>query len=200
MAVCMPVNAGVSIAGAILWGVLPATCANVPEKPHNVSIAGAILWGVLLKGTGLLLRTTDVSIAGAILWGVLPKSLQAGRDRRHVSIAGAILWGVLRVARRLRDMNRYEFQSQGRFFGGCCQDAALGGGILPPSFNRRGDSLGGAASPPGCARVHSSRFNRRGDSLGGAATFICSFPGGSRCFNRRGDSLGGAALFDYRFD
>ena len=37
----------------------------------SVSIAGAILWGVLPKNADVLLRIATVSIAGAILWGVL---------------------------------------------------------------------------------------------------------------------------------
>ena len=42
---------GVSIAGAILWGVLLATVVSLlPARP--VSIAGAILWGVL-RGVSL---------------------------------------------------------------------------------------------------------------------------------------------------
>ena len=36
-------------------------------------------------------------------------------------------------------------------------------------FNRRGDSLGGAAMMPGIASMMGCSFNRRGDSLGGAA-------------------------------
>ena len=91
-------------------------------------------------------------------------------------------------------------------------------GRIHPSFNRRGDSLGGAAvaSPPPVPRQ--LRFNRRGDSLGGAALIARTelFEGevsiagailwgvlrrsvgqpvdrGGRSFNRRGDSLGGAA-------
>ena len=60
-------------------------------------------------------------------------------------------------------------------------------------FNRRGDSLGGAAPLPSPPLHQSSGFNRRGDSLGGAA----HLPRGGLLlvagFNRRGDSLGGAA-------
>ena len=62
-----------------------------------------------------------------------------------VSIAGAILWGVLHRTGQ-SDRGCRLFQSQGRFFGGCCGPA---GGIessrIVPGFNRRGDSLGGAA-------------------------------------------------------
>ena len=37
------------------------------------------------------------------------------------------------------------------------------------SFNRRGDSLGGAANSSGLISCRPGGFNRRGDSLGGAA-------------------------------
>ena len=39
---------------------------------------------------------------------------------RKVSIAGAILWGVLRVLYCSWWTRAGRFQSQGRFFGGCC--------------------------------------------------------------------------------
>ena len=112
----------------------------------------------------------------------------AGFNRRGDSLGGAALsigdWGT---ARR-------KFQSQGRFFGGCCEHngltlvnavlvsiagAILWGVLLPQplfchcclgGFNRRGDSLGGAAYER--ARqdaIQDAGFNRRGDSLGGAA-------------------------------
>ena len=41
----------------------------------DVSIAGAILWGVLLAPTMMASPFHWVSIAGAILWGVLPHGL-----------------------------------------------------------------------------------------------------------------------------
>ena len=134
------------------------------------------------------------------------------------------------------------FQSQGRFFGGCCQPdwggvgrpgvVSIAGAILwgvlrntttthhfnATRFNRRGDSLGGAAAARhGCASGDTTRFNRRGDSLGGAASRPVRrksaqkvsiagailwgvLPKGATApsvqemsFNRRGDSLGGAA-------
>ena len=61
-----------------------------------------------------------------------------------VSIAGAILWGVLLTIDPTPGAIG-TFQSQGRFFGGCCARSIA---PTPPgrfSFNRRGDSLGGAA-------------------------------------------------------
>ena len=61
-----------------------------------------------------------------------------------VSIAGAILWGVLLEEMRTLCFEMNMFQSQGRFFGGCCGAARPTSGG-PLSFNRRGDSLGGAA-------------------------------------------------------
>ena len=133
-----------------------------------VSIAGAILWGVLLgeeRGTGAYLL---VSIAGAILWGVLRRPTTTAPTRLPVSIAGAILWGVL--------LTRSVIQL-----------------IESKGFNRRGDSLGGAANGrfPGPHLAHS--FNRRGDSLGGAAGSTPDATAKRVGFNRRGDSLGGAA-------
>ena len=62
-------------------------------------------------------------------------------------------------------------------------------------FNRRGDSLGGAApDQPGGRPGDELGFNRRGDSLGGAAQTSPLHPCHHSRFNRRGDSLGGAAL------
>ena len=61
-----------------------------------------------------------------------------------VSIAGAILWGVLPAP-------------------------LLVTGKITSCFNRRGDSLGGAAPNRRESMPHPNCFNRRGDSLGGAA-------------------------------
>ena len=85
------------------------------------------------------------------------------------------------------------FQSQGRFFGGCCYTAILQAARDAVSFNRRGDSLGGAARVRHPLLPVCHRFNRRGDSLGGAAVLIGLCREQWRGFNRRGDSLGGAA-------
>ena len=61
-----------------------------------VSIAGAILWGVLPISLSVMTAEGCVSIAGAILWGVLRVSPYLQNGGNGVSIAGAILWGVLR--------------------------------------------------------------------------------------------------------
>ena len=88
---------------------------------------------------------------------------------RKVSIAGAILWGVLHTG---------PFQYLGQW----------------DSFNRRGDSLGGAAPP----KQFQSKFVTV-VSIAGAILWGVLPPGGAdqvrggTCFNRRGDSLGGAA-------
>ena len=112
----------VSIAGAILWGVLRV----VPIAPG----VGSMVFqsqGRFFGGCCDQLPADDegdeqVSIAGAILWGVLQTIDASGglaEADEQVSIAGAILWGVLP---RLQRPGRYpgRFQSQGRFFGGCC--------------------------------------------------------------------------------
>ena len=118
----------VSIAGAILWGVLHDE-GDEQDQPPEVSIAGAILWGVLHPDNPNMYLHISVSIAGAILWGVLPRDTS----------------GALR---------RLMFQSQGRFFGGCCVPrfngvilhslvsiaGAILWGVLPPA-------LRSAASP-----------------------------------------------------
>ena len=109
----------VSIAGAILWGVLRPIAGNQCHI-QIVSIAGAILWGVLpyhppsftihaisfnrrgdslggaAPGIRCKRRGKAVSIAGAILWGVLHHVVRLAPRPKFVSIAGAILWGVLR--------------------------------------------------------------------------------------------------------
>ena len=208
-------NTNVSIAGAILWGVL--RCARpLAEQVALVSIAGAILWGVLLPQCpfcpgrcwfqsqgrffggccslrGGELTTCDLfQSQGRFFGGCCPASLRILKTPWKVSIAGAILWGVLRE-RCLDPIRKYS------------------------CFNRRGDSLGGAAfGPHGKSLVWfvsiagailwgvlptrcrlrsivSCCFNRRGDSLGGAAPGWTSPTPGKKSFNRRGDSLGGAA-------
>ena len=112
-------GAGVSIAGAILWGVLQDHFKQATAV-SPVSIAGAILWGVLLHDAVAPLVDVHVSIAGAILWGVLPQGRSSSChrpgcfNRRGDSLGGAAQ-RTLRVA--LADL----FQSQGRFFGGCCR-------------------------------------------------------------------------------
>ena len=132
----------VSIAGAILWGVLrrPGRSRSTgpgrfnrrgdslggaapPGKPRIylqlVSIAGAILWGVLRGSAACRIAESQVSIAGAILWGVLRSHFRPVIQLAPVSIAGAILWGVLPTCCTWTRLTR-PFQSQGRFFGGCC--------------------------------------------------------------------------------
>ena len=176
---------------------------------------------------------------GDSLGGAAP-GIRCKRRGKAVSIAGAILWGVLRGGRgrglaciRFQSQGRFFggcckwdngenirgglFQSQGRFFGGCCCNILISSNDNSMCFNRRGDSLGGAAQAEAIflpirkvsiagailwgvllvEQVGSQRqgccFNRRGDSLGGAAQWG-SHPQKDRgSFNRRGDSLGGAA-------
>ena len=86
---------GVSIAGAILWGVLPA----VPLR-GQCHLSGFNRRGDSLGGAARRLGHLDVGFA-------------------KVSIAGAILWGVL-PATAIPPLLIALFQSQGRFFGGCC--------------------------------------------------------------------------------
>ena len=160
----------VSIAGAILWGVLPKQkryfCPSEKFQSQGRFFGGCCLWSKLEVNDKVA-----VSIAGAILWGVLLSGDHIPKKIAVVSIAGAILWGVLHRGRS-----------------SSCH--------RPGCFNRRGDSLGGAAdfSPPFIAICHS--FNRRGDSLGGAASLSSPRVQPISGFNRRGDSLGGAALVD----
>ena len=86
----------------------------------------------------------NVSIAGAIVWGVLRVVIMDDVQGFLVSIAGAILWGVL-------------------------HDETAEETAIKTGFNRRGDSLGGAARKNGIKMMMTTGFNRRGDSLGGAA-------------------------------
>ena len=109
----------VSIAGAILWGVLlPVTCCDVPTytsfNRRGDSLGGAADDDVVFH------MNSPVSIAGAILWGVLPHVRFGHTAVTLVSIAGAILWGVLHQRGRRGREADCQFQSQGRFFGGCC--------------------------------------------------------------------------------
>ena len=182
-----------------------------------VSIAGAILWGVL-PGQGCCGRCQVASFnrRGDSLGGAAPAG-RVGAAKTCVSIAGAILWGVLLRRRRPGSTGRL-FQSQGRFFGGCCLQI-LKRGIPGIGFNRRGDSLGGAAfntiifsslAPPVSiagailwgvllvADLHPEpgiAVSIAGAILWGVLR-CCALERDPRsgCFNRRGDSLGGAAL------
>ncbi len=85
-----------------------------------------------------------VSIAEAILWGEQHVGLALTRYALIVSIAEAILWGEQQPEiKRVLDEH--------------------------VSFNRRGDSLGGATGGRVLIYVLGTKcFNRRGDSLGGA--------------------------------
>ena len=88
---------GVSIAGAILWGVLPTYKCSLGGR-DEVSIAGAILWGVL----PIALADTPVGVLGFNRRGDSLGGAASGSRRccpccRCVSIAGAMLWGVLRL-------------------------------------------------------------------------------------------------------
>ena len=135
----------------------------------RVSIAGAILWGVLRVMVGRLRLLPDVSIAGAILWGVL---LFIGFQFfvwLRVSIAGAILWGVLPGRRTRQGCQIAQFQSQGRFFGGCCSD----GCVVPTGayrFQSQGRFFGGC-----CVALHSDQrpsdmFQSQGRFFGGCCS------------------------------
>ena len=134
----------VSIAGAILWGVLREKTENFlrllcsfnrrgdslggaalciidfARTVHCFNRRGDSLGGAARGGVGRCYNS-GVSIAGAILWGVLHAIPTGKHLNRLVSIAGAILWGVL------PNFPQPELDESG-------------------SFNRRGDSLGGAAS------------------------------------------------------
>ena len=64
-----------------------------------------------------------------------------------------------------------------------------GGTQARAGFNRRGDSLGGAAKESRATKGIDSRFNRRGDSLGGAALQVRPMPGNKKV------SIAGAILW-----
>ena len=165
-------------------------CAMSLMTAGSVSIAGAILWGVLLTACRFICSICSVSIAGAILWGVLLRYTNQYISDLVVSIAGAILWGVLPHSFPPTNADRW-FQSQGRFFGGCCGPGsarhpqrlavsiagAILWGVLPVSdgryvgqcnsFNRRGDSLGGAARPIPSSFMVIWMFQSQGRFFGG---------------------------------
>ncbi len=157
----------------------------------------------------------SVSIAEAILWGEQRAALAYRSIQMIVSIAEAILWGEQRKTGCYSNHGDL-FQSQRRFFGGSNGVRLLG--IAPndvvsiaeailwgeqrgklstysrtiTSFNRRGDSLGGATRQTTgyCMRYRSFQSQRRffGGSNGVASLGLHRAIG----FNRRGDSLGGA--------
>ncbi len=85
----------------------------------SVSIAEAILWGEQRSDNEFTRVTASVSIAEAILWGEQPYHHPPTLQHNPVSIAEAILWGEQHCAEMMHMTGL-------------------------PSFNRRGDSLGGA--------------------------------------------------------
>ncbi len=87
-------------------------------------------------------RSLGVSIAEAILWGEQQSPAAASPSPQKVSIAEAILWGEQPSHLEINASNRV-FQSQRRFFGGSNSHCIKHWHWLC-SFNRRGDSLGGA--------------------------------------------------------
>ena len=162
----------VSIAGAILWGVLPSEPPTTPEPQPGFNRRGDSLGGAAPEGMGVI-QITMVSIAGAILWGVLQEDVAGcrcrsnGFNRRGDSLGGAA--GTTPLVATLMGL----FQSQGRFFGGCCPYG-------PPIINHRYVC-----------------FNRRGDSLGGAA--LCNRPGPRYpgLFQSQGRFFGGCCIDDF---
>ena len=82
--------------------------------------------------------------------------------------------------------------------GGATSTRLLCVGFGVTSFNRRGDSLGGATIIGRYRVAILECFNRRGDSLGGATLLPFATEVRGSGFNRRGDSLGGATSYRLR--
>ena len=159
------IQEAVSIAGAILWGVLHVAGHGFPAK-SGVSIAGAILWGVLRDKMYCKSNSMIVSIAGAILWGVLLSIATTLRNdlscfnRRGDSLGGAA------AAVGIDGKKELEFQSQGRFFGGCC----VGGCPRRPEhqrFQSQGRFFGGCCSALFAAWTSAVQFQSQGRFFGG---------------------------------
>ncbi len=91
-------------------------------------------------------QLTIVSIAEAILWGEQHNTHIIQILKTTVSIAEAILWGEQRHAASAPTPRVKEFQSQRRFFGGSNYEFLVSEKLRIHSFNRRGDSLGGATN------------------------------------------------------
>ena len=109
---------------------------------------------------------------GDSLGGAANLTFPLANKFKSVSIAGAILWGVLRWIRQIGRCPDV-FQSQGRFFGGCCESEAL-------------------------KKVFNLLVSIAGAILWGVLqSVLAHFLNKINCFNRRGDSLGGAAWCGY---
>ncbi len=110
-----------------------------------------------------------------------------------VSIAEAILWGE--QLNSLSEQAGWDmFQSQRRFFGGSNTEPIFAEETIT-SFNRRGDSLGGATKNRAtwkCALwiVSIAEAILWGEQQGLKRCPTCN----TWSFNRRGDSLGGATI------
>ena len=112
-------NGGFNRRGDSLGGAALVTNDVMPNW-WGVSIAGAILWGVLLGASPLGSSTISrFNRRGDSLGGAAGAAAVLLTCRAGVSIAGAILWGVL-PPEAWRRPPTAQFQSQGRFFGGCC--------------------------------------------------------------------------------
>ena len=154
--------------GRFFGGCCPPHSKSGP-RTTQVSIAGAILWGVLrVVAGGEAVAIAGFNRRGDSLGGAARQEERDGDGLSIVSIAGAILWGVL-PARRLRIHLSQQFQSQGRFFGGCCL-IAMFKLAMRHLFQSQGRFFGGCCKGVSDANLRSPRFNRRGDSLGGAAS------------------------------
>ncbi len=157
-----------------------------------------------------VLKSIDpVSIAEAILWGeqrnYVPRNGCAGNgfNRRGDSLGGATF-----AASSALSVFSLMFQSQRRFFGGSniyaaehvvsIAEAILWGSnviLIQFSFNRRGDSLGGATIKHVARATISASVSIAEAILWGEQLYLRGRQWGLLLsFNRRGDSLGGATV------
>ena len=115
------VRAGlVSIAGAILWGVLHQLYCTCFAHGFCFNRRGDSLGGAALKCLAFFFIWYQFQSQGRFFGGCCAAPIDFAHSEARVSIAGAILWGVLPTGSRWSVYQYLPFQSQGRFFGGCC--------------------------------------------------------------------------------
>ena len=164
-----------------------------------VSIAGAILWGVLRLADYFKRHLDAVSIAGAILWGVLPyQDRQHGCPLHRFNRRGDSLGGAAHSP-KLAGRRPSLFQSQGRFFGGCCRGNAEKRGINA-EFQSQGRFFGGCCCPLKALPSAMMSFQSQGRFFGGCCAEALTDEVSGFLFQSQGRFFGGCCAYAGRRD
>ena len=152
--------------GDSLGGAADPQVALNHLESFQVSIAGAILWGVLRDSIAKTQAAfCQFQSQGRFFGGCCMTETAVSRPGNQFQSQGRFFGGCCQF-REVRLVLVMQFQSQGRFFGGCCEPKLLN---VPQDqgFNRRGDSLGGAASTRRTGAIWPCKFQSQGRFFGG---------------------------------